>query len=501
MTFWIAIFSFLFGLLSFYVLFKIKLGGFERLSREILHKSEMQTKTQSLELELSLKEEKIEHERYLAQLTRKTEEKLSKEKECLEKKEDEFDKKWALVEKKLSEIEQTSQRLSLEQTAFKNKQAAFRSQLEKLSKLTTDEAKNLLLENVANEQQAAIGDLITRMKNEGEKEAIRLLTRAINRLCVKTVSQVAVTSVSLPNKEMKRRIIGREGRNIRALEQAIGVNFVIDDTPNSVVISGYDPIRKEIAKQVLHELIKDGRIHPTRIENVTFEVQENFNQQIKDFGERAAAQAKVFTLHPELILLLGKLHFHYSLGQNLLDHSLEVSFLMEILASELGLDSELAKRIGLLHDIGQALSHQTKGSHALIGSEIALKYREKEEIANGIGCHHDEIPPITIEACLCSTADKISAERPGARNEALEQYIKRSHKLERLACQYEGVEKAYAFHAGREIRVIVKPDFFDDASMACLGRNLAKKIEKELSYPGKIKITVIREKRAIEYAN
>ena len=299
---------------------------------------------------------------------------------------------------------------------------------------------------------------------------------------------------------MKGRIIGREGRNIRALERATGINFIIDDTPGAVVLSGFDPIRKQIAKMALTELVQDGRIHPTRIEEVVEKSTVQIQKQIKQYGEDAALRAGAMNLHPELIYLLGKLKFRYSYGQNVLDHSIEVSYLMGLMAAEMGLDIRLAKRIGLLHDIGKAVTHEIEGSHAIIGHDLAIKYGETKEVANGIGCHHHEMPPFTVEADLCSPADAISASREGARIEAIEEYIKRLKKLEDMALEFPGVEKAYAMQAGREIRIVVIPDQVDDAGVISLARTLTKRIEQELSYPGKIKVTVIREKRIVEYA-
>ena len=343
-----------------------------------------------------------------------------------------------------------------------------------------------------------------RMKSELEqnvtKEAASILATAINRMALPCVSETAITTLSLPNADMKGRIIGREGRNIRALEEATGVNIVIDDTPNAVVISGFDPVRKHIAKAALSELIQDGRIHPTRIEEAVIKATAAVEKEIVELGRSAGAEVGVLNLAPELITLLGKLHFRYSYGQNGLQHSIEVGLIMGSIAAELQLDIALAKRMGLLHDIGKSLSNEVEGSHAIVGYEMAMKYGESEDVATGIGCHHDEMAPTTIEASLVSAADAISGGRPGARNEDVEKYLRRIRKLEEISCQYEGVEKAYAMQAGREIRVIVAADKLNDAQTMNLARKLAYKIEDELTYPGKIKVTVIREKRAVEYA-
>jgi len=492
--------SFFLGFLLFYISYKIKTGGYEKLAKEILTKAQQEADRKEATFVFELKERSFDFQRQLDQ-------KALKKNEKFEHREEKLDRQLERVENKLCEIgkrEKMLQNVEEQHQYLASKEKEVLAELERLCALTQKEARALLFEKISQELHQETAKLILRMKEEAEEEgeakAVRIIATAINRLALPTASQVSVVTVALPNQEMKGRVIGREGRNIRALEQLTGVTFVVDDTPNAVVISGFDPVRKEVAKQALKDLIQDGRIHPTRIEEVVAKTQERVEKQIKEYGEEAAMRASVMGLHPELLKLLGKLNFRFSYGQNVLEHSLEVSHLMGMIAEELGLDSALAKRIGLLHDIGKAVSHEVEGSHALIGHNTALRYGESEAVANGIGCHHEEIMPTTIEGGLCEAADKISGSRPGARSEALEQYLKRAHKLEQLAVQFEGVERVYALQAGREIRVIVEPDQFDDATMIHLARNIAKKIEHELSYPGKIKVTVIREKRAIEYA-
>lgn len=496
----ISVIFFSLGLFLFYVIHRTKTGGFEKLAQEILTKAQNQADKKEAEHTLKLKERELDFQRELDQKTFKV-------KERLDLREDKLDRQFELVEKKLSEVtkrEKVVQKVEEQQQHLAVKEKELLAELERLSTLSQKEARALLFDTVSSEVSQEMTKITLRMKKEAEEEGQRLaaqiIATSINRLAVPTASQVSVMTVSLPNQEMKGRVIGREGRNIRALEQLTGVTFVVDDTPNTVVISGFDPVRKEVAKQALKELIQDGRIHPTRIEEVVEKTQKRVHEQIIEYGEDAAMRASVMDLHPELLKLLGKLSFRFSYGQNVLEHSLEVSYLMGMLAAELGLDTVLAKRIGLLHDIGKAVSHEIEGSHALIGQDFALRYGESEAVANGIGCHHEEILPSTIEASLCEAADKISGSRPGARVEALEQYLKRAHKLEQISTQFEGVEQAYALQAGREIRVIVEPERFDDNSTLHLAREIAKKIEHELSYPGKIKVTVIREKRVIEYA-
>lgn len=383
-------------------------------------------------------------------------------------------------------------------------QAKLLTKLEQTAGLSSSEAKHQLLQQITHEVKHDAANLIRRTikeaKEESEHEARRLIVTAINRMAVSCVSEATVNTVAIPNEEMKGRIIGREGRNIRALERATGISCIIDDTPGAVVLSGFDPVRMHIAKMALADLIQDGRIHPTSIEEAVAKAQQNIQKLIKKYGEDAALRAGAINLHPELITLLGKLKFRFSYGQNILDHSLEVSHLMGMMAAELGLDSRMAKRIGLLHDMGKAVSHEMEGTHAIIGHDLALKYGESKEVANGIGCHHAEIEPTTVEGSLCSAADAISASRQGARCEAVDEYVKRLKRLEDLACEFPGVEKAYAMQAGREVRVVVLPDEVDDDGVLTLARDLTKRIENELNYPGKIKVTVIREKRITEYA-
>jgi ribonuclease Y len=490
---------------------RIALGSYHRLAADILQKAEADAESMKATLQLNTRQKELEHQRELEKIIHAARKKLQKEEERLKLREDKIESRMNLVEKKLSDIEKKEaviharrERIDEEKKHLYESQNQLVLELEKVSGLTATEAREILLERITYQVKKDAANLTRRISSEtqehAEQEAARIIATAINRIAVPCVSEATVTTVALPNDEMKGRIIGKEGRNIRALEQATGINFIIDDTPGAVVLSGFDPIRKHIAKMALAELVLDGRIHPTRIEEVVEKARDTINKQIKQYGEDAALRAGVINLHPELITLVGKLKFRYSYGQNVLDHSLEVSYLMGLMAAELGLDEALAKRIGLLHDMGKAVSHEIEGPHAIIGHDFALRYGESEKVANGVGCHHQEMPATTIEGSLCSAADAISASRPGARIEAVEQYIKRLQKLEDLAYEFPGVEKAYAMQAGREIRVVVVPDMVDDEELVNLARNLAQKIEHNLGYPGKIKVTVIREKRAIEYA-
>lgn len=494
-----------------WVFFSIKLGNWKTLAQEIITKAEIDADNLKKNQELNLKHLQIQKQKELEQFWNSERKKIQQEDDRLKQREDKIEGRMSLVEKKLSEIEKREALIAARKTQVEEEKKSAEethskllSELERISGLSSQEAKEILIGKLTQEVRTDAANLTRRLKKEaeedGERIASTIIATAINRLSVTCVSEATITTVAIPNEEMKGRIIGREGRNIRTLERLTGVNFIIDDTPGAVVLSGFDPIRKQVAKCALNELILDGRIHPTRIEEIVDKANIQIQKQIRQYGEDAALRVGAISMHPELLTLLGKLKFRYSYGQNVLEHSLEVSHLMGIMASELGINAQLAKRIGLLHDIGKALTHDMEGSHAIIGHDMALKYGESKEIANGIGCHHDEMNPTTIEASLCSAADKISASRPGARIEAVEEYVKRLKKLEDLAYEYPGVEKAFALQAGREIRIAVLPDMIDDDGLVNLARDLTKRIEKELDYPGKIKVTVIREKRIVEYA-
>lgn len=498
---------FLAGLLCFYIAHLIIHGNYKRLGEKIVKEAESHAK----EALASLKQKELEQQIQLEKLSAQAKERLFLEEARIKVREDKMEERINLVEKKLSAIDKKEaiialrkERIDEEKKALLDAEKKVIDELEKLSCMTATEAKDLLLSKQEREVRQDAAQMTRRIMKEAEDDAEnsarRIIATAINRYGAASSSEASITTVSLPSDEIKGRIIGKEGRNIKALEMATGMNFLIDDTPGAIVISGFDPIRKQIAKLALGELIQDGRIHPTRIEEVVEKSKETINKQIKSFGEDAAFRSGVIGLHPEIITLLGKLKLRYSLGQNVLDHSLEVSHLMGVMALELGLDASLARRIGLLHDMGKAVTHEMEGTHAMIGHSLALRYGESELVANGIGCHHGEIDPKTIEASLCSAADAISGSRPGARVEAVEHYIKRLAKLETIAEDIFGVEKAYAMQAGREVRIFVQPEQIDDNGLINIAREVAKKINQNLAYPGKIKVTVIREKRAVEYA-
>jgi ribonuclease Y len=499
------------GSFSLFIFHRVKLGTYETIAKNILQNAETEALNIKRSSEMMIKQHKLDHSRELENVWQTERKKLQKEEERITLKEDKVETRMNLVEKKLSDIEKREAVITLRKVQLDEEKQAVNltreqllNELEKISGLSAIEAKEILINKVTCDVKADAANLIRRISKEAEEEAdaqaSMIIATAINRLAASCVSETTVHTVSIPNEEMKGRIIGREGRNIRSLEKETGVNFIIDDTPMAVVLSGFDPIRMNIAKIALTDLVTDGRIHPTRIEEAVEKAKLTTAKQIKQYGEDAALKAGAMNLHPQIILLLGKLKFRFSYGQNILDHSLEVSHLMGLMAAELGLDVRLAKRIGLLHDMGKAVSHEMEGSHAIIGHDIALKYGESKEVANGIGCHHQEMESSTIEASLCSAADAISASRPGARIEAVEEYINRLTKLEDIAHEFPGVEKAFALQAGREIRISVLPDMVDDIGVMSLARELSKRIEQELNYPGKIKVTVVREKRAVEYA-
>lgn len=417
--------------------------------------------------------------------------------ESLDKKSDLLEKKDETINKRLQEIDQME--LNVQELYEKR-----RLELEKISNLSSEEAKEILLEEVKREisyeTALMIKEIESKAKDEADKKAREIITTAIQRCAADHVSESTVHVVALPNDEMKGRIIGREGRNIRTLETLTGVDLIIDDTPEAVILSSFDPIRREIARIALEKLIVDGRIHPARIEEMVERATKDVENDIKEEGEQATLETGVHGLHPEIVRILGRLKYRTSYGQNVLKHSMEVAYLAALMASELGLDVNLAKRAGLLHDIGKAVDQEQEGPHALIGGDIAKKYHESPLVVNAIAAHHGDVEMMSLEAVLVQAADAISAARPGARRETLEAYIKRLEKLEDIANSYEGVDKSYAIQAGREIRIMVKPEQLDDAGSIELARNLAKSIEEELEYPGQIKINVIRETRAVDFA-
>ena len=463
--------------------------GGENKKREMLLEAKEEIHKTRTEQERENKERRNELQKQERRLQQK-EESLDKKLDIHEKKEEELAKKVAAVQKQQDEV-----------TLIKKGQLEM---LEKISGMTQEEAKTYLLNNVESEVRhetaMKIKEIEAQLKDEAEQKAREIITTAIQRCAADHVAEATVSVVPLPNDEMKGRIIGREGRNIRTLETITGVDLIIDDTPEAITVSSFDPVRREVARLALEKLIADGRIHPTRIEDMVEKARREVDHTIKLEGERATFETGIHNLHPELIKLLGRQKYRTSYGQNVLNHSIEVAHIAGLLASELGVDVTLAKRAGLLHDLGKSVDHEMEGSHVQLGVELARKYKENPIVINAIEAHHGDVEPQSIVACLVQAADAISAARPGARRENVENYIRRLEKLEELTNSFPGVDKSYAIQAGREVRIMVKPEEVSEDSMILLAHDLARKIESELEYPGQIKINVIRETKAVDYA-
>jgi len=461
----------------------------EAVKKETILEAKEEIHTLRTEFDRETKERRSEIQRIERRLAQR-EETLDKKLASVESKDEQINKKLKEVSKRKEDIDQV----------FSDQVV----QLEKISSMTIDEAKSLLLEKVEQETRrdmaVYVREIEYKAKEEADKKSREIIANAIQKYAADHVAENTVSVVSLPNDEMKGRIIGREGRNIRALETATGIDLIIDDTPEAVILSGFDPIRREVARIALEKLIIDGRIHPARIEEMVKKARKEVDKEIRDAGEQAAFDTGIHNLHPEIIKLLGRLKYRTSYGQNVLKHSLEVAHLSAVMAAELGANVKLAKRGGLLHDIGKAVDHEVEGPHIQIGADLAKKYRENSDVIHCIQAHHGDVEAQTVEAVLVQSADAISAARPGARRETLENYIKRLEALEEIANSFSGVDKCYAIQAGREVRILVKPEDVDDAGMHLMAKDIVKKIEKDLDYPGQIKVNVIRETRSIDYA-
>lgn len=496
--------GFFFGIVYRKKIGEAAIGSAEEKAKNIINEAIKTAETKQKEALLEAKEDihrnRTEAEREIRDRRtelQRLEKRVIQKEEILDKREESYETKEAALAKQMKKIEA----LESEKQAVISEQKRL---LEQISGMSTEQARAYLLDVLQNdlkhESAAMIKDMVLRTREEAEIQARELISRAIQKCASDHVSEVTVSVVSLPNDEMKGRIIGREGRNIRALENLTGVDLIIDDTPETITLSSFDPVRREIARVALERLIQDGRIHPTRVNDMVEKARKEVDQVIKKEGERALFETNIHGLHPELVKLLGRLHYRTSFGQNVLNHSIEVSHLSGILAGELHIDVASAKRAGLLHDIGKAVDQQLEGSHVSIGVEIVRKYKEHENIIHAIEAHHGDVEAKTVLAAIVQAADAISAARPGARCEDIENYIKRLEKLEALANDFKGVERSFAIQAGREIRVMVRPEDISDDDMIILAREIAKRIESELEYPGQIKVHVIRENRAIEYA-
>lgn len=481
-----------------------EIGGAEEEAKRIINEAirggESKKKEMLLEAKDEIHKSRTENEKEIKE--RRAE--LSKQERRLQQKEESLDKKQDAFERKEDELAKQQAAVTATQNEVNLIKKSQMEILEKISGLTQEDAKKYLLENVETEVRhetaMKIKEVQTQMKEEADQTAREIIATAIQRCAADHAAEVTVSVVPLPNDEMKGRIIGREGRNIRTLETLTGVDLIIDDTPEAITVSCFDPVRREIARIALEKLIADGRIHPTRIEDMVEKARREVEHTIKVEGERACYETGVHGLNPELIKILGRQKYRTSYGQNVLNHSMEVAYIAGLLAAELGEDVALAKRAGLLHDLGKAVDHEMEGSHVQLGVELARKYKESPAVIHAIEAHHGDVEPQTVIACLVQAADAISAARPGARRENVENYIRRLEKLEELTGSYPGVEKAYAIQAGREVRIMVKPEDVSEDGMILLARDVAKKIEAELEYPGQIKVNVIRETKAVEYA-
>ena len=481
-----------------------KIGNANERAREIIDEALKAAETKKKEALLEVKEESLKTKNELEKETKERRAEIQKYEKRVLSKEETLDRKIEAVEKRDLGITRKEEELGKQRQKVDELEKKRQQELERISGLTSEQAKEYLLKTVEDEVKhdtaVMVKTLESRAKEEADKKAKELVVNAIQRCAADHVAETTISVVQLPNDEMKGRIIGREGRNIRTLETLTGVELIIDDTPEAVVLSGFDPIRREIARIALEKLILDGRIHPARIEEMVEKAQKEVETLIKEEGEAATLEVGVHGIHPELVRLLGKLRYRTSYGQNVLKHSIEVAQITGLLASELGLDVKMAKRAGLLHDIGKAVDHEMEGSHIQLGVDLCRRYKESALVINAVEAHHGDVEPESLIACLVQAADTISAARPGARRETLETYTNRLKQLEDITNSYKGVEKSFAIQAGREVRVMVVPEVISDSDMVLLARDISKQIENQMEYPGRIKVSIVRESRAVDYA-
>ena len=503
------------GIASYFISTKMlekKLGNAKNVAEKTLKDAEEKASTIKKEAVLEAKEEALkiktdsENEcRERRAEIQKMEARILEKEESIDRKNDMLDKKLQSIEDARNELETKKQDLENAKQEIVKEKEKIAKELEKVAGLSKEEAKKQVVDSIIDDARKEAGNIVRDIENEareeGEKKARDIITLAIQKCATDQTADVTVTTVALPTDEMKGRIIGREGRNIRAIENATGVDLIVDDTPDAVTLSSFDPIRREVARLTLEKLVTDGRIHPARVEDIVEKVKKDIEKTIKEAGENASFDAGVFNLHPELIKILGRLKYRTSYGQNVLKHSLETSYIAGLLAGELGANVAIAKRGGLLHDIGKALDFEMEGTHVSIGVDVAKKFKESPEVIHCIEAHHGGVEYKSIEAMLVQVADAISSARPGARRESLDAYVKRLEKLEAIANSFKGVDTSFAIQAGREIRIAVKPEEVDDASMVILAKEIARKIEAELEYPGQIKVNIIRETRATDVAS
>ena len=484
--------------------YESKIGSAEEKSREIIDEALKVAETKKKEALLEAKEENLKAKNELEKETRERRAEIQRYERRVLSKEENLDKKAEAMERKESSLASREDSLKKRTAEVEELFAKEQEELEKISGLTSDQAKEYLLKSVEadvkHDTAKLIKELETRAKEEADKKAKEYVVTAIQRCAADHVAETTVSVVQLPSDEMKGRIIGREGRNIRTLETMTGVELIIDDTPEAVVLSGFDPVRREVARIALERLIVDGRIHPARIEEMVEKAQKEVENMMREEGEAAALEVGIHGIHPELVKLLGKMKFRTSYGQNALKHSIEVAQLSGLLASEIGVDVRLAKRAGLLHDIGKSVDHEMEGSHVQLGSELCKKYKESATVINAVESHHGDVEPTSLISCIVQAADTISAARPGARRETLETYTNRLKQLEDITNSFKGVDKSFAIQAGREVRIMVVPEQVSDDDMVLMAREISKKVESELEYPGQIKVNVIRESRVTDYA-